>query len=147
MGTSLDAIHAEDLLELSAEFVGFPSQAVDVRIANLLPYDFDSEWDKDSLNNVRKWLQKNKTQNVYIEGTIQWSSCLNTIWVDTLRLIEKLYTSTEVFVLSIRRKLLDEKFGVVDDRCLLALKQMAASCGIYYIEHLFYANPIIIYSA
>lgn len=129
MGISLQAIHPDDLLHLAAEFSVFPSQAIDVRIANLLPYDYDGEWDKDSYDNVKRWLQKSYTENVYIEGTIVWSGCLNTIWIDTLRLSEKLPTNMEVFVLSIQRKLLDKKFGIVDDQCLKSLQRMAASCG------------------
>lgn len=129
VGNSLQAICSDDLLELAAEFSGYPSQAVEVRIGDLVPYDYDEEWDKDSIANVNSWLQKNDKSNVYIEGTIQWSSCLNTIWVDTLRLMEKLSTQTDVFVLSIRGKLLENKFGIADDQCLVTLKRMAASCG------------------
>lgn len=129
VGISLQAICCHDLLKLSAEFAYFTPQAVDLRIANLIPYDYDAKWDLESMTNVTHWLQKSCTENVYIDGTIQWSNCLNTIWVDTLRLNEKLYTSTEVFVLSIRSNLLSKKFGIDDDRCLVALRQMAANCG------------------
>lgn len=129
LGISLQAISSDDLLELAAEFSVFPSQAVEVRIANLVPYDYDVEWDKNSINNVKRWLQNNCTENVYIEGTIQWSSCLNTIWVDTIQLTEKLSTATDIFVLSLRRKLLENKFGIVDEQCLSSLKRMATSCG------------------
>lgn len=128
-GISLQAICSDDLLQLSAEFSVFPPQAVDVRIANLVPYDYDSEWDKDSIDIVKQWLQKKCTANVYIEGQIKWSSCLNTIWVDTLRLKEKLSTPTDVFVLSIRRELVDNKYAIVDEQCLASLQQMATSCG------------------
>lgn len=129
VGITLQAICCNDLLKLAAEFADFSSQAVDVRIANLIPYDYDANWDRDSMANVKHWLQKSSMENVYIDGTIKWSNCLNTIWVDTLRLNEKLYTTTDVFVLSIRSNLLAKKFGIVDDRCLTLLQEMAASCG------------------
>lgn len=129
MGISLQAICCDDLLELADEFADFPSQAVDVRIANLIPYDYDAEWDAVSLGKVKSWLQEYCKENTYIDGSIQWSSCLNTIWIDTLRVNEKLATSMDVFVMSVRRKLLKEKFGIEDDRCLKKLQQMAANCG------------------
>lgn len=127
-GISLTAICTDDLLQLDAEFNNFPSQAVDLRLANLVPYDHDMKWDRDSMANVKHWLKKGCMENAYIEGTIQWSSCLNTIWVDTLRLSEK--TKTDVLVLSIRDNLLAKKFGIEDNQCLSMLQIIAASLGI-----------------
>lgn len=132
MGISLHAIYCADLLKLTAEFADFTPQAVDVRIADLIPYDYEAKWDRESMANVTRWLEKGCTEKMYFDGTIQWSGCLNTIWVDTIRLNEKLCTPTVIFVLSVRSNLLSKKFGIVDDRCLIALRQMAASCGKCY---------------
>lgn len=127
VGISLQGICTDDLLQLDAEFIDFPSQAIDLRIANLIPYDYDTKWDKDSMANVKHWLKMNCTKNAYIDSTILWSSCLNTIWVDTLRLSEK--TKNDVLVLSIRSNLLDKQFGIEDNKCLSLLQEMAASLG------------------
>lgn len=126
-GISLQDICADDLLHLDSEFIDFPSQAVDLRIANLIPYDYDTKWDRDSMANVKHWLKKNSTEKAYIEGTIMWSCCLNTIWVDTLRLSEKM--KTDVLVVSIRCNLLNKKFGMENHQCLSLLQKMAASLG------------------
>lgn len=126
-GIALQDISVNGLLQLDAAFIDYPSQAVDLRIANLIPYDYDTKWDRDAMANIKHWLKKNSTNNSYIEGTIVWSSCLNTIWVDTLRLTEKM--KTEILVLSIRSNLLDKHFGIENTQCLSLLQDMAASLG------------------
>lgn len=119
------------LIRLDERFRDYPAQAVDVRIANFVPADYDDEWDNNSLRTINEWLHEAMAaDNVHIEGTIRWSAILDTIWLDKLYVLTKLPTCSKVIKLNIHRNLLEKKFAIEDTKCLQEMQANAAACGI-----------------
>lgn len=120
------------LLRLNEKFRDYPAQAVDVRIANLVPVDCDDEWDKNSMRNVTEWLQEAlAADNVHVEGRILWSEILDIIWLDKLNIVTQLSIRSKVNNLLMHRNLLKKKIAIEDYKCLEVLQASARACRIF----------------
>lgn len=128
-GKIVSQCYSSELLQLNEEFYRFPAQAVDIRISGIVPYDYDIQWVSAAKKNVKKWLEDNNTGHFHIQGRIVFSA-LNTLWVDTLKKVEKLPNlNTEVMVMSITKNLLSKHFAVTDNTCLKVLREIAHEAG------------------
>lgn len=117
------------MIALPKQFQNFPGQAIELRIAGIVPNDFESEWDSNVGQNVKAWMEDNVNEKIHIEGEVE-IALMNCIWVDTLKLIEKLPSlRCQVNVISIKETLLSKKFGVRDDGTLQMLKDLAKEAG------------------
>lgn len=107
-----------------------------MRIADCVPCDGDTEWESNARQFVQKLLHRQYTDgesnshNVHLEGRIQFS-VLDTIWLDSLSVVEWLPTlRQDVHHMSVRRELIREQFGVMDRRPTEILLRMANRAGI-----------------
>lgn len=132
-GKLVTSCRDSELLHLEDEFRSFPPQAVQIRIANCVPCDLDSEWDTSIVDIVQRWLEEAILgQNVHVEGRIELSA-MNTLWLDTLRVVEQLpgISMPAVQIMSVYRNLLNKKFAIVDNKALLKLSSLAMAAGIW----------------
>lgn len=110
-----------------------PAQSVTVRIANCVPCDRDTEWDVRATQAVQQWLADSGVSNndhIFVEARIE-HTVLDTLWVDSLRVVERLPTlGTFVHLLSVRHQLVRQRYGVLDDRATVALRRMAAEADV-----------------
>ncbi|KAJ6624811.1 putative ATP-dependent RNA helicase TDRD12, partial [Pseudolycoriella hygida] len=115
--------YSTDLLELPEKFKNFPHQAVDVRIAGIRPQDFDSEWDPKIMVQVIKWI---RNQNyAYCQGFIKLS-IMNTLWLESVEVIEILHSVTEeIRAVSIKHNLIKGNFCVKDTKPFELLTALA----------------------
>ncbi|XP_037028322.1 putative ATP-dependent RNA helicase TDRD12 isoform X2 [Bradysia coprophila] len=129
--------YSTSLMTLPDKFKNFPHQAVDIRIANIVPRDFDNEWDSSILELVKKWIgNENKLQNHhYCQGFVKLS-IMNTLWVDSVDMIEVLQSiDEEVKTTSIKRNLLNKNFCVRDSKPLELLTILAKNAGLLKEEN------------
>lgn len=131
-GKLIKSCRDKELIHLEDEFRAFPPQAVQIRIANCVPCDLDSEWDATITGIVQKWLEEASIGlNVHVEGRIELSA-MNTLWLDTLRVVEQLpRIELPVQIMSVGRNLLNKQFAIVDKRALMKLTSLAKSAGIW----------------
>ncbi len=108
-----------DLHSLTYSFQNFIS-------AGIVPRDFDNEYDKNVLVLVRKWIQNAH----HCQGFIKLS-IMNTLWVDSIEVMEVLTSIKEqVSSLSIKRNLLERKFCVQDLKPFELLMGLARNAGM-----------------
>lgn len=141
--------YSTSLMTLPDNFKNFPHQAVDIRIgrclkeivfhfakrmnitADIVPRDFDNEWDFSMLELVKKWIgneNKFKYQH-YCQGFVKLS-IMDTLWVDSVDLIEVLQSiNEEVKTTSIKKNLLTKNFCVRDTKPLELLTTLAKNAG------------------
>lgn len=132
IGKMITSCRDSELLHLEDEFRSFPPQAVQIRIAHCVPCDLDPEWDGSIVDIVRRWLEEASVgSNVHIEGRIELS-VINTVWLDTLRVVEQLPgIDTAVQIMSVHRNLLNKQFAIVDKKALEKLTGLALAAGIW----------------
>lgn len=137
---------SDELKQLPDRFKSFPPQAADVRIgwcnfhknfqlsefhlfsADLTPRDFDCEWDPKLLAHVKKWIQNENHH--YYQGLIKLS-IMNTLWVDSIDVIEILHSiNEEVKTVSIKKNLLQGNFCVKDLKPLELMMGLAKNAGL-----------------
>uniref|UniRef100_A0AAG5DVC6 RNA helicase n=1 Tax=Anopheles atroparvus TaxID=41427 RepID=A0AAG5DVC6_ANOAO len=113
-----------DLLVLPAQFQALPSQAIDVRIAGVVPLDWEEDWDQDSTKHVQGWIADHAQQsNHYLEGTVLLA-LRDTIWIEELVLAEQLDgMPTAVVSTKIKSSIVSKKFGVYDRGSFERIKQ------------------------
>lgn len=131
-GKLITSCRDTELLHLEDEFRSFPAQAVQIRIAKCVPYDLDSEWDATIAGMVERWLDEASANAscTHIEGRIELS-VMNTLWLDTLRVVEQLpYIVKPVPIMSVQSNLIEKHFAIVDDTALVKLTGMALGAGI-----------------
>lgn len=130
-GKQLPACHPSELLQLADQFRHLPDHSVSVRIADCVPCDGDAEWDASATQAVTGWLAEHSAgDDVHIEGRIEFT-VLNTLWLDSERLIERLpVLAKEVHLLSVRHQLVRQNFGVLNGRAAAELRRMAADAGL-----------------
>lgn len=118
------------LLHLPKRFCDYPAQAVNVIISGIVPIDYDYSWDTASQKNVEKWIAIDESPHKCIKANIS-ISLMNTIWVDTLYLVQKLpEISCEVTVISIKSSLLNNNLAIEDNAAFDNIKSVAAQIGI-----------------
>lgn len=95
--------------------------------ADIIPRDCDNEWDTSIFQLVMKWLEI-KNQH-YCQGFVKLS-IMNTIWVDSVDLMEVLQSiDEEVKIVSIKKNLLSKNFCVRDPKPLELLTTLAKNAG------------------
>lgn len=133
IGQTLSACHPSELYHLDEQFRSIPAQSVAVRIADCVPCDGDSEWDASATQAVQQMLIDSgvgNADNIFLEARIE-HTVLDTLWVDSLRVVERLPTlNTFVHLLSVRNELVKQQYGQLDDRASVVLRKMAADAGV-----------------
>lgn len=96
-------------------------------LAGISPRDFDTKWDTKTLIHVKKWLEHDNHQ--YCQGNILLS-IMDTLWVDSIDIMEMLQLiNEEIKLVSVKRNLLDGKFGVKDSKAIELMKSLAEKAG------------------
>lgn len=100
--------------------------------ADLRPRDFDCEWDSKILAHVKKWIRnENPKSTHYYQGLIKLS-IMDTLWVDSIDIIEILQSiNEEVTAVSIKKNLLEGNFCVKDTKPLELMMDLAKNAGLY----------------
>lgn len=115
------------LFVLPEGFRNFPPQAVDVRIAGVVPLDLSTTWDKSSKDIVKQWFKD--TENCEIQGKIELT-LMNCIWVESIELIDKLSAiNAKVLNRNIKTRIIKNELGVENGNSLRLLREMARKAG------------------
>lgn len=119
------SVGPEDLLHLPDRFHKYPPQAVDIRIAGVVPLDFGTDWDKSLKDSMKDWLKKGKNdQNCHIEGKILLS-LQNCIWVENVQVKQKLPTlDLETVAVDVKREIVKRNLAVTDANVMQMLQEM-----------------------
>uniref|UniRef100_A0A182K322 RNA helicase n=1 Tax=Anopheles christyi TaxID=43041 RepID=A0A182K322_9DIPT len=125
------------LLHLPDQFRELPAQAINVRIAAVVPHDYEQDWDKSATNTVRHWIENYATRpNCSIQGNVLLA-LKGTVWVDELYLVEELDgVKTTVTVERVRASLVAKQFGVGDSASFERIRQLVWDCETYGMESL-----------
>ncbi|XP_058456737.1 uncharacterized protein LOC131434110 [Malaya genurostris] len=131
VGRTLDC-RSSELLHLPKEFCRLPEQAIDIRIVGVVPHDFETEWDKRVTVTIREWIDKYTTNDKFhVEGKIVLA-IRDTIWVDTIRLVEHLSgINTDINEIHVKSQIVGKNFGVTDKEPLELLTKMVKDCEAY----------------
>lgn len=122
----MECYKSNDLLVMPPRFKEFPPQAVDIRIADIVPLDLDTTWESFIKHEVKNWI--NEKPSCQIRAEIELT-VMNTIWVKSVKIVEKLPSiKEEVIKTDIKKKLIDEGYGVAKDS-LKTLQAMAMKSG------------------
>lgn len=116
---------------LPEEFKAFPPQAVDIRIAGLVPFK-DTTWDKISTQLVKEWL--NLSEKFHFEGAIVLA-LMNCIWVKDVEVKEKLRAiKEETKLFFVKEKLIKTKNAIADQKAMEILLELAKAAGMIQIN-------------
>uniref|UniRef100_A0A182IXV3 Probable ATP-dependent RNA helicase spindle-E n=1 Tax=Anopheles atroparvus TaxID=41427 RepID=A0A182IXV3_ANOAO len=114
-----------NLLSLPDQFHALPGQAIEVRIAGVVPHDLEDEWDQDSTKHVQRWIDDYVQQpHHYVQGEVLLA-LRDTIWIDELMLTEQLDSvKTTVVSTKIKSSIVSKQFGVYDTESFARIQQM-----------------------
>ncbi|XP_061511229.1 uncharacterized protein LOC1268649 [Anopheles gambiae] len=117
------------LLHLPEQFRALPAQAINVRLAAIVPHDYEQDWDKIATNTVRRWIENYATRpNCSIQGNVLLA-LKDTVWVDELYLVEELDgMKTTVTVERIRASLIAKQYGVGDKESFERIRKLVRDC-------------------
>uniref|UniRef100_A0A182PLB1 RNA helicase n=1 Tax=Anopheles epiroticus TaxID=199890 RepID=A0A182PLB1_9DIPT len=125
------------LLHLPDQFRELPGQAINVRLAAIVPHDYEQDWDKSATNTVRRWIDNYASRpNCSIQGNVLLA-LKDTVWVDELYLVEELEgVKTTVTSERIRASLIAKQFGVGDKESFEKIRQLVRDCELFGMESL-----------
>ncbi|XP_058170144.1 putative ATP-dependent RNA helicase TDRD12 [Anopheles ziemanni] len=116
-----------NLLSLPEQFHALPEQAIDVRIAGVVPHDFEEEWDEYSTQYVQRMLDehvKDQPTNRYIEGKVLLT-LRDMIWIEELMLVEALdAVKSQVVSAKVKSAIVSNQFGVKDSSLFERIEQL-----------------------
>ncbi|XP_050097773.1 putative ATP-dependent RNA helicase TDRD12 [Anopheles aquasalis] len=118
------------LLELPEQFRSLPPQAIDIRIAGIVPLDNESDWDKVSIETVGRWIDEfiNQPGTCHFEGNIQLA-LKDTIWLDDLRGVEQLgVPKTDVTRIRFKATIVSKQLAIADRAPFELLRQLVNQC-------------------
>uniref|UniRef100_A0A182QK13 RNA helicase n=1 Tax=Anopheles farauti TaxID=69004 RepID=A0A182QK13_9DIPT len=130
-------VKSASLLHLPEKFTSLPDQAMNVRIAGVVPHDYEQDWDKTSTVTVRRWIENYETRpNCHIQGNVLLA-LKDTVWVDELCLVEQLEgVRTSVTVEKVRASIISKQFGVGDRESFEQLRKLVLDCEKLGMESL-----------
>ncbi|XP_052889256.1 putative ATP-dependent RNA helicase TDRD12 [Anopheles moucheti] len=122
-------VKSSALLFLPEQFRELPGHALNVRIASLVPHDYEQDWDKTSTLAVRKWIEEHvHRSNCYIEGHVLLA-LKDTIWVDDLYLVEQLKgVKATVTTKRIGATVISKQFGIGNKKSFEQIRQIVHDC-------------------
>ncbi|XP_053679144.1 uncharacterized protein LOC128730136 [Anopheles nili] len=122
-------VNSSALLLLPEKFRDLSGQTIDVRIAGVIPHDFEQDWDKSATNMAREWIKKYESKpNCHIEGNVLLA-LRDTIWVDELYLVEQLEDlKTTLVTEKIRATIIAKQFGIADKESFVKVSQLVRDC-------------------
>uniref|UniRef100_A0A182M665 RNA helicase n=1 Tax=Anopheles culicifacies TaxID=139723 RepID=A0A182M665_9DIPT len=117
------------LLFLPEQFRELPGQAFNVRIAALVPHDYEQDWDKTASLTVRQWIEEHENRpNCYIEGNVLLA-LKDTLWIDDLHLIEQLKgVKATVTAKRIGATVISKQFGIGDKQSFEQIRKIVQDC-------------------
>ncbi|KFB42591.1 hypothetical protein ZHAS_00010322 [Anopheles sinensis] len=120
-----------NLLSLPEQFRALPELAIDVRIAGVVPHDFEEEWDDYSTQYVQRMLDehvKDQPHNRYIQGKVLLT-LRGMIWIDELMLVEELdAVKSQVVSAKVKSTIVSNQFGVKDSSLFERIEQLVEKC-------------------
>ncbi|XP_053668436.1 putative ATP-dependent RNA helicase SoYb [Anopheles marshallii] len=122
-------VKSSALLFLPEQFRELPGHALNVRVASLVPHDYEQDWDKTATLAVRQWIEEHVHQlNCYIEGNVLLA-LKDTIWVDDLYLMEQLKgVKATVTTKRIGATVISKQFGIGDKKSFEQIRQIVHDC-------------------
>uniref|UniRef100_A0A182FTZ2 RNA helicase n=1 Tax=Anopheles albimanus TaxID=7167 RepID=A0A182FTZ2_ANOAL len=118
------------LLHLPDQFRSLPPQAIDIRIAGIVPLDNESDWDNVSSETVRRWIDEfiNEPGTCHFEGNVLLA-LQDTIWLDDLRGVEQLgVPKTDVTRIRFKSNIVSKQFAIADRAPFEMLRQLVNQC-------------------
>lgn len=119
--------NVEELYVLPDEFKKFPPQAVDIRIAGVVPVDLSVNWDKNLIKVVKLWLSeyKNFKSKAFVELAL-----MKCIWVKSVELFDFLsIIREEVVRFDVTMEIVRQNLGIVNPNWLHNLRRLAGKAG------------------
>uniref|UniRef100_A0A182WFB6 RNA helicase n=1 Tax=Anopheles minimus TaxID=112268 RepID=A0A182WFB6_9DIPT len=117
------------LLFLPEQFRELPGQAFNVRIAALVPHDYEQDWDKTATIAVRQWIEEHENRsNCFIEGNVLLT-LKDTLWIDDLYLVEQLKgVNATVTTKRIGATVISKQYGIGDKKTFEQIRQIVQDC-------------------
>uniref|UniRef100_A0A182SY95 RNA helicase n=1 Tax=Anopheles maculatus TaxID=74869 RepID=A0A182SY95_9DIPT len=117
------------LLHLPSQFRQLPGQAINVRIAALVPHDNEQDWDKTAKLTVRQWIEEHENRaNCYVKGNVLLA-LRDTLWVDDLHLAEQLEgVKTTVTTKRVGATIISKQYGISDKKSFEQIRTIVSDC-------------------
>ncbi|XP_050079978.1 putative ATP-dependent RNA helicase SoYb [Anopheles maculipalpis] len=117
------------LLHLPDQFRKLPGQAINVRIAALVPHDYEQDWDKTVTLTVRQWIEEHENRaNCYVKSNVLLA-LKDTLWVDDLHLSEQLdYVKTTVTTKRVGATIISKQYGIGDRKTFEQIRTIVDDC-------------------
>ncbi|KAK0082722.1 hypothetical protein PV325_009935 [Microctonus aethiopoides] len=129
-GITLNRVRASQLLEMPKELAEAPAHIIEVFLANLLPYDDESEWNRRANECTHQWFSDQLgVRNAFLQGKV----CLhlgNTIWVNPLEVRTKIVGYPELVSGSLASHLIKQKFGIMNREHMILLRKLCSNAGM-----------------
>lgn len=122
-------VKSSALLFLPEQFCKLPGQALNVRIASLVPHDYEQDWDKTATLTVRQWIEDHANRsNCFIESNVLLV-IKDTVWIDDLYLTEQLQgVKAMVTTKRIGATVISKQFGIGDKKSFEQIRQIVCDC-------------------
>ncbi len=124
----ITCLKLSELLVLPEQFKNFPRQAVDIRIAGLVPLDLSTTWDNDAKADVQQWLKLGK--NCQVQAKIELVLLKYVILVESVQIVNKLKSiELDVVPTDFKKIIIERNLGVANAKQLEILRNMVVKAG------------------
>ncbi|KAL6261063.1 hypothetical protein P5V15_008590 [Pogonomyrmex californicus] len=124
-----ECIDAYKLMHIPEELLNLPTHAVEIFLADLMPYDEEYTWNRYTNEEVHKWFSENFDKRSYIFGRVRLH-LRDTIWLDDLEIGTKLIGHPDLIGSSLKKKLLAGDFAVMNDNHISNLFKLCKNSGL-----------------
>ncbi|XP_076635891.1 putative ATP-dependent RNA helicase TDRD12 isoform X2 [Colletes latitarsis] len=132
-GVILTKLNAYRLLHLPEELIKYPTQAVEVFLAGVVPHDDEYLWNRYAFDAVYQWFKQNVDERSYVIATVNLH-LRNILWVNTLEVGTKLIGYKDIVGSSLKTELLEKDHAIENDKHLRQLYQLCKEAGFLDIN-------------